>query len=227
MYQVLWDAKAEDDLAVLSEKDRRIVISKVDLLMNDARSPGAIKLSVANAYRLRAGRWRIFYRLGAAEPPCRDLARDEARRIDLQTRPKSPGLTALKSAANARRQRLLLSCKSRIDGDIRSFGEYFEGTAAADVSDVRRRAWRLPGRRGRGRVTRTGRRSRTRQGGRAPVKARVSPVQEIVDHMRADVPHGADDRVREAGDRQAQSVGRHGDIMRLRRGGRSTMYCFD
>lgn len=63
MYQVLWDAKAEDDLAVLSEKDRRIVISKVDLLMNDARSPGAIKLSVANAYRLRAGRWRIFYRL--------------------------------------------------------------------------------------------------------------------------------------------------------------------
>ena len=64
MYHVLWDAKAEHDLAALSEKDQRIVISKVDLLMEDARPPGAIKLSLANdAYRLRAGRWRIFYRV--------------------------------------------------------------------------------------------------------------------------------------------------------------------
>ena len=63
MYQVLWDTKAENDLAALSEKDRRIVISKVDLLMEDATPPGAIKLSAANAHRLRAGRWRIFYHL--------------------------------------------------------------------------------------------------------------------------------------------------------------------
>lgn len=62
MYQILWDDKARADVASLADRDRRLIISKVDLLANDARPMMSTKLRIGNdTYRLRAGRWRVFY----------------------------------------------------------------------------------------------------------------------------------------------------------------------
>ena len=62
MYQILWDVKAQSDVASLPEKDRRLVIGKIDSLAIDARPPGSTALRIVKGtYRLRAGRWRIFH----------------------------------------------------------------------------------------------------------------------------------------------------------------------
>lgn len=46
----------------MRDEDRRLVRNKVEVLQSDARPRRCTKLPIAdNFYRIRAGRWRIFY----------------------------------------------------------------------------------------------------------------------------------------------------------------------
>lgn len=71
----------------MRDKDRRIVSNKVDTLKNNARPPKCIKLPIADHYyRVRAGRWRIFYFVDDAHQEAviaRVKLRDEATYKDL------------------------------------------------------------------------------------------------------------------------------------------------
>ena len=51
-----------DDVRSMGDKDRRMVRSKVERLQNNARPPGCLTLPIAeHFYRVKTGRWRIFY----------------------------------------------------------------------------------------------------------------------------------------------------------------------
>ena len=62
-YLVAWDRKATDDVRRLADRDRRLVIQKVDVLEHDPRPRGCVKLTddPHGRYRVRAGRYRILY----------------------------------------------------------------------------------------------------------------------------------------------------------------------
>jgi len=47
--------------SIATKADRRRVIKRIQLLTDDPRPPGALKLSGLERYRIRQGRFRILY----------------------------------------------------------------------------------------------------------------------------------------------------------------------
>ena len=47
--------------AIPTQQDRRRVVDRIDSLADDPRPPGCQKLSGADKYRVRQGRYRILY----------------------------------------------------------------------------------------------------------------------------------------------------------------------
>jgi mRNA interferase RelE/StbE len=54
-------AAAKEIEAIRTKQDRRRVVSRIDSLAENPRPPGCQKLSGADKYRVRQGRYRILY----------------------------------------------------------------------------------------------------------------------------------------------------------------------
>jgi mRNA interferase RelE/StbE len=66
VYEVLLLPPAQKDLDRLEAQAFARILKKIRALREDARPPGCLKLTDAEGYRLRAGDYRILYRLDDA-----------------------------------------------------------------------------------------------------------------------------------------------------------------
>ena len=63
-YRLLIKSSAAKEIeAIPTKKDRRRVVARIRALAADPRPPGCQKLSGAEKYRVRQGRYRILYRI--------------------------------------------------------------------------------------------------------------------------------------------------------------------
>ena len=60
-YQVLIEPSAQKALQKLPKEFQRRIISKIVLLADNPRPSGSVKLTGADAYRIRVGDYRIIY----------------------------------------------------------------------------------------------------------------------------------------------------------------------
>jgi mRNA interferase RelE/StbE len=62
-YRVIVRKSVAKDLKGIPKKDRRRILSAIELLEDDPRPPGTKKLSGQERYRLRQGSYRILYEI--------------------------------------------------------------------------------------------------------------------------------------------------------------------
>ena len=62
-YKVTFKKSVAKDLRNIPKKDIKRILVQIDLLANDPRSEGCIKLSAQEQYRVRVGLYRIIYKI--------------------------------------------------------------------------------------------------------------------------------------------------------------------
>ena len=66
-YEVRIRASAEKELRAIGHRaDQQRLVERIEALGHDPRPPGCVKLTGANAYRVRQGRYRIVYTVADA-----------------------------------------------------------------------------------------------------------------------------------------------------------------
>lgn len=59
--KVFFKKSVENDLALIPAEDLRRILERIEMLSHDPRPPGCEKLTGQNRFRIRQGRYRIFY----------------------------------------------------------------------------------------------------------------------------------------------------------------------
>ncbi|MBN4053657.1 type II toxin-antitoxin system RelE/ParE family toxin [Haliea sp. AH-315-K21] len=62
-YKITFKKPVAKDLRSIPKKDIKRILGQIDLLANDPRSEGCIKLSGQEQYRVRIGLYRIIYEI--------------------------------------------------------------------------------------------------------------------------------------------------------------------
>ena len=60
-YKIYFKESVEKDFSTISNKDLQKIISRIQTLAEDPRSPGCEKLTGQDRYRVRQGHYRIVY----------------------------------------------------------------------------------------------------------------------------------------------------------------------
>ena len=60
-YKIFFKKSVEKDFKVISKKDLKKILSRIEALAEDPRPPRCEKLTGQDRYRLRQGRYRIIY----------------------------------------------------------------------------------------------------------------------------------------------------------------------
>lgn len=66
-YELRFKASVAKDLRGIPQADVRRILASIELLRDDPRPPGSVKLSAQERYRLRQGIYRILYIISDAE----------------------------------------------------------------------------------------------------------------------------------------------------------------
>ena len=62
-YKITFKKSVTKDLRNIPENDIKRILAQIDLIANDPRSKGCIKLSGQEQYRVRVGLYRIIYEI--------------------------------------------------------------------------------------------------------------------------------------------------------------------
>ena len=60
-YKIVFNQSVVRDLRLISNKDVKRILNKIDQLAQDPRPPGSKKLTAEEKYRIRQGNYRILY----------------------------------------------------------------------------------------------------------------------------------------------------------------------
>jgi len=60
-YKIFFKKSVEKDFKVISKKDLKKILDRIETLAENPRPPGCEKLTGQQRYRLRQGRYRILY----------------------------------------------------------------------------------------------------------------------------------------------------------------------
>jgi len=60
-YEILFKKSVQKDFNAIPKKDLKIILYRIELLVENPRPPGCEKLTGQQRYRLRQGRYRILY----------------------------------------------------------------------------------------------------------------------------------------------------------------------
>lgn len=66
-YRLVFRRSVSKDLRGIPKDDLRRILERIETLAHDPRPPGCEKLSGAERYRVRQGRYRILYEIHEAE----------------------------------------------------------------------------------------------------------------------------------------------------------------
>lgn len=66
-YRLVFRRPVSKDLRAIPGDDLRRILARIEALAEDPRGPGCEKLSGAERYRVRQGRYRILYEIDDAE----------------------------------------------------------------------------------------------------------------------------------------------------------------
>jgi mRNA interferase RelE/StbE len=60
-YKVLFGESVEKDFSLISKKDLKKILRRIEMLAENPRPPGCEKLTGKERYRVRQGRYRVVY----------------------------------------------------------------------------------------------------------------------------------------------------------------------
>jgi len=60
-YKVFFRKSVEKDFSIITKKDLRKILQRIDMLADDPRPSGCEKLTGQERYRIRQGKYRIVY----------------------------------------------------------------------------------------------------------------------------------------------------------------------